>query len=986
MITKGVKALKNLNSPDFVNNLLKKTSEVATTATTTAETAATEANTKAILKNTTAKQAQAATERNSNITKTASITSITANTAATTANTVAEQANAIIEKESMSTQALSVAGDQAEIASLTANTTATVANTAAERANMIAEQDALAAQWLSIGSDKSEVASMIASTAATTANTVARQANTSAILTNVKALGKMMLASPVGKITAAVAVVGLAVAAYDAFTVSIEEARQSLEESYSAYENTTSELENLQTQLEETQNRMKELETDGITLVEEGEYDELVKTNDELERTIKLKKTEQILDANKATSDARDLYDKYKEEPVSEDRINNIVDNLDLNNATVGTLDKTSINETIAGYELIQKKIKELEEDMAEAEDQSTYDGLERNLNYWEGQLSNFNDRLSVILDDQQNMFDSISAKKELGITLSQKDKEALDYATIALEVINRYLDNIQPYESLDVEGKRNRVAEYLQNSGASERGATEIANSLSEEDLELVGQIDFDEVKSEQSFYKALNKVKQEAYKAENEIKIDATISDSVSQIATQLKPQFDELAEAYQNIFTDEGFTLENVDNDMLEGLRSAFADIEEDLGVDFDTTELDRFFSVLTNGESTAEEVQQAFNDLATTYLYSTDTLENLNEETASAIEQQLEEMGVTNANEVVTAALEYKKQELAAANLYAAETGGILANATAAEIAAFAAEQIEAGKLSQEIAQILFQKANFNLSTINTEADINNLIQLAQTAGVTTQALAMLNSAKSRFGSTGSAAYDALRARKDAAIAALLNKPQETDFGFEPVEIDFDGNSMIDDASKAGKEAADEYLEAFEKEYELLNNLLDWGKITEKEYLDQLRKLYEKYFKDREKYLEEYMKYEREYLEGMRDLYNDVISYITDLIDDQIDAYEEQKDAAIDALEEQRDAAVEAYEAQKEAIEEQIKAAEKQKDALQDQIDTKQDEIDAINDAADARQREIDLQKAQYELERARNQRTKLVKILPDIIVI
>ena len=121
----------------------------------------------------------------------------------------------------------------------------------------------------------------------------------------------------------------------------------------------------------------------------------------------------------------------------------------------------------------------------------------------------------------------------------------------------------------------------------------------------------------------------------------------------------------------------------------------------------------------------------------------------------------------------------------------------------------------------------------------------------------------------------------------------------------------------------------------------------------------------------------MKYEQEYLEGMRDLYNDVISYITDLLDDQIDAYEEQKDAAVDALEEQRDAAIEAYEAQKEAIEEQIEAAEKQKDAIQDQIDAKQDEIDAINEAAEARQREIDLQKAQYELERARNQRTKFI---------
>ena len=976
MITKGVKALKNLNSLDFVDDLFKKASEVTATATTTAETAATEANTKAVLENTTAKQAQAATEQAASAAKTASINSTTANTTATTANTVAEQANAIVEKESVSAQALSVAGDQAETASLTANTAATVANTAAEKANIVAEQDALAAQWLSIGSDKAEVVSMITSTTATTANTVARQANTAAILTNIKALGKMMLASPVGKIAALTAAIGLVIVAYDAFTVSIKEARDALDESYSAYENTTSELEGLQSQLEETKNKMSEIEADGsITLVEEGQYEELVKTNDELERTIQLKKTEQTLNASSAASDAVGLYDKYKEESISQDRIDDIINNTDLNQAIVKTFDETNINETLAGYELIQEKIKEIEEDMAEAEDQATYDALERNLNYWETQLGNFNDRLSTILNDQQTIFDSISAKKELGITLSQKDRGALDYATDALEIIDKYLNDIKSYDSLNVEGKRDRVAEYLQNSGASERSATKIANSLSEEDLELVGQIDFDEVRSEQSFYEALEKVRQEAAKEGNEVKIEATISDSVSQIATQLKSQFDELADAYQNIFTDKGFTLDNVDNDMLEGLRSAFADLEEDLGVDFDTTELNRFFGVLTNGESIAEEVQQAFNDLATSYLYSTDTLENLNEETASAIEQQLEEMGVTNANEVVTTALAYKKQELAAANLYAAETGGTLANATAAEIAAFAAEQIEADKLSQEIALVLLQKANFNLTSINTEADVNNLIRLAETAGATAQTLAVLNAAKGRFGSTGSNSLDTLRARKDLALG--INNAPELNYEYEPVQIDFDGNSIIDDAGKAGKESADEYLEQFEKEYELLNNLLDWGLITEKEYLDQLRALYEKYFKDREKYLEEYMKYEQEYLEGMRDLYNDVISYITDLLDDQIDAYEEQKDAAVEALEEQRDAAVEAYEAQKEAIEEQIEAAEKQKDAIQDQIDAKQDEIDAINDAAEARQREIDLQKAQYELERARNQRTKFI---------
>lgn len=343
------------------------------------------------------------------------------------------------------------------------------------------------------------------------------------------------------------------------------------------------------------------------------------------------------------------------------------------------------------------------------------------------------------------------------------------------------------------------------------------------------------------QSFY--TDEVDKETGLADQISSSFSTISQSISQIATQLKPQFDELAEAYKEIFSEDGFSLDVVDNEMLENLRSSFQDIEEDVGVTFDTTELNKFFSVLTNGASTADEVQQAFNDLATAYLYSTDTMENLNDETAQAIEQQLQEMGVTNANEVVTAALSQKKAELAAENLYAAQTGGTLANATAAEIAAFAAEQVQLGNTNQAMYQVLMQKAQFNLTSINTAADIDNLYQLAQAAGATAQTLSALNAAKGRFGSTGSSNLDALRARKDAQ-RALKSQSQQADFGFEPVEIDFDGayGAAKEDAGKAGKEAADEYKEQFEKELDDLQSLHDRGKLTEKEYLDALRANY------------------------------------------------------------------------------------------------------------------------------------------------
>ena len=51
-------------------------------------------------------------------------------------------------------------------------------------------------------------------------------------------------------------------------------------------------MENLNEELLDTTDRMKELETGGISLIEEDEYNKLSAANDELERTIALKKIE----------------------------------------------------------------------------------------------------------------------------------------------------------------------------------------------------------------------------------------------------------------------------------------------------------------------------------------------------------------------------------------------------------------------------------------------------------------------------------------------------------------------------------------------------------------------------------------------------------------------------------------------------------------------------------------------------------------------
>lgn len=69
-----------------------------------------------------------------------------------------------------------------------------------------------------------------------------------------------------------------------------------------------------------------------------------------------------------------------------------------------------------------------------------------------------------------------------------------------------------------------------------------------------------------------------------------------------------------------------------------------------------------------------------------------------------------------------------------------------------------------------------------------------------------------------------------------------------------------------AGKAGKTDADKYLEEFKKEIAKLDKLKERGKISEWDYLQQLRVLYIKYFADKKKYLDEYEEYEHKYLTG------------------------------------------------------------------------------------------------------------------------
>ena len=450
----------------------------------------------------------------------------------------------------------------------------------------------------------------------------------------------------------------------------------------------------------------------------------------------------------------------------------------------------------------------------------------------------------------------------------------------------------------------------------------------------------------------------------------IPTTISSSIQQIATQLEPQFAKLGEAYKAIFTSDGFTLNDVDNSMLENLRKSFAEIENEVGVAFDSSKLEPFFDTLTNGNSSAEQVQQAFNELATAYLYSTDTLEQLNAETAGAIEKQLEEMGVQNAAEVVTEALTAKTEELIVAKEYLTQTGKELASATEDERTAFILEQIEAGNCGEALALLQLKKVLLNQSTITTAVDCQNILALAQAANIGIQQLQQLQTLMNII-----TQRDAAVQNGDSRAVSELNRAINefssnvvSNLNLENIQVDFGniggGKSA---ASKAGTSAADAYVDAYKQELKELEHMHEMGLISDEEYWKARMDLNEKYFGEssgmHQKYLEEYQDNEEEILKGIKNLWKDyyddrkndlkdLISYAEKLYDKEIDSL----DDSIKKLEEKRDT---------------------EKKYWQAQIDDIDAEIDALEEANDERERAINLQEKQYQLQKAMHQRTILL---------
>ena len=143
-----------------------------------------------------------------------------------------------------------------------------------------------------------------------------------------------------------------------------------------------------------------------------------------------------------------------------------------------------------------------------------------------------------------------------------------------------------------------------------------------------------------------------------------------------------------------------------------------------------------------------------------------------------------------------------------------------------------------------------------------------------------------------------------------------------------------------------------VKSYKLQAETLKDRLDSESITEKQYLAELKAAYEQFYGNLSEYAEQYHEAKLEYLKEEKKYLSSVANAATSVLDTEIDRIREDA------------------EKQEEQLKTQAELLEARKKPLQEELEALDEKVQKENLA-------LNLQKAQYDLARAENQRTKLV---------
>ena len=235
------------------------------------------------------------------------------------------------------------------------------------------------------------------------------------------------------------------------------------------------------------------------------------------------------------------------------------------------------------------------------------------------------------------------------------------------------------------------------------------------------------------------------EARKKANAVKIDTlSFDDAFGRLENIARPVMDAVENAWSESFNDDGTF--DIDPDKALGAVSAVKNAIESvnsnkaLGVTIDTSSLETLAGVLSDTSSTADEVQQAYSNVAGALMDSLlPALQNMDASQLGMFQSFMQGMGILNAEELIIQQLGYSYDTYAAAKEAAAGAGIDLANATTEDILKFAGESAAAEE--DKIALLAYYQYKIIASgaTIDTNDSITQLLSEYEQLGINCEKL-------------------------------------------------------------------------------------------------------------------------------------------------------------------------------------------------------------------------------------------------------
>lgn len=397
---------------------------------------------------------------------------------------------------------------------------------------------------------------------------------------------------------------------------------------------------------------------------------------------------------------------------------------------------------------------------------------------------------------------DAEEIKIKLGFDFVDTDEELLNKAK---QKVEKAVGNSSPASGVfDILGNATK--------SDNEKELNKWIDSLSESDLQLIvdGKIKFDEDTTVDSAKKALDAARKEA--EQNPIETPISSTDILAQVQA-LSTGLDQLDKIYADVYNKEDFDWSSILNN--DGFKEAFGNMTN-VTEDYKNA-YDDFIKTISNNPADLSACQSAFDNLATAYIYNSDALKNVTEETKASTIAMLNQMGIVNAAEVVN-------YRLGASESYAADTGKDLESATLSEITAFAKEADMSDITKASLAAYVTEKIHAASITITTSADINNLTALCSQLGVAGTALAQFARLKAIAMDTSGKYTDGYKEYATTAADQILqNAVNAAQTKYTP---QFGGGSAtkkaVNDAAKAAKDAAKDVKEAVAETFDFIEN--------------------------------------------------------------------------------------------------------------------------------------------------------------------